>query len=354
MSNDTLRKPPVNAGVAPRAFEWRVPDSPYGACVAELVSGASLMERGRIAVIESLKNWAAERGYAVAVGRPSVLEHAACDIRRRIDAGEFASAFREAIVSKYRFQESDDPRGATAVIIFAIPRPAHVVTFQTENGELEAIVPPTYVRYTGTWDEVRAELAPIIPPERLHRLNAPLKAIAACLGLVKYGRNNISYAPGMGSYHQLVGFLTDVDCATEAEAPSTPERLPECERCMVCRKACPTGAVSDDRFLLRAERCLTWLNEQPDPWPEWVPAGAHNSLVGCMTCQDKCPVNKGKPKAERLAPAFTAEETATMISGAFSPHDAAWQSARAKLEGMGLVGYEGFIGRNLKALLRRA
>ena len=42
---------------------------------------------------------------------------------------------------------------------------------------------------------------------------APIKTVAAMLGLVRYGRNNIAYADGIGSYLQLCGYITDARLA---------------------------------------------------------------------------------------------------------------------------------------------
>ena len=30
----------------------------------------------------------------------------------------------------------------------------------------------------------------------------------------------------------------------------------------------------------------------PDPLPAWIPASAHNALVGCLRCQLTCPGNE--------------------------------------------------------------
>ena len=60
---------------------------------------------------------------------------------------------------------------------------------------------------------------------------APLKPLAVRLGLVRYGRNNVTYAPGMGSYIQLLGYLTDASLPLpDGWRPQEPTLLPECER----------------------------------------------------------------------------------------------------------------------------
>lgn len=67
----------------------------------------------------------------------------------------------------------------------------------------------------------------------------------------------------------------------------------DCANCSVCLKNCPTGAISVNRFLIHGEKCMTYLNEYAPNYdfPEWVKPEWHNSLIGCMSCQLKCPKN---------------------------------------------------------------
>ena len=60
---------------------------------------------------------------------------------------------------------------------------------------------------------------------------------------------------------------------------------------MVCVKACPTGAIREDNFLIRAERCLTYYNEEPGNLPQWIDIKWHNALIGCRICEKVCPEN---------------------------------------------------------------
>lgn len=43
----------------------------------------------------------------------------------------------------------------------------------------------------------------------------PLKSLAAHSGLAVYGRNNICYVPGMGSFLELVGLYSDLPCSED-------------------------------------------------------------------------------------------------------------------------------------------
>jgi len=54
-----------------------------------------------------------------------------------------------------------------------------------------------------------------------------------------------------------------------------------CQTCQACLRACPTGAIAVERFLVRAERCVTFRNEKPGsvPFPAWVNPTWQNCLA---------------------------------------------------------------------------
>lgn len=99
----------------------------------------------------------------------------------------------------------------------------------------------------------------------------PFKRLAVQSGLAKYGRNNITYVDGMGSFCKYLALLTSVPCDGDSwrEEPIMTET---CEDCHLCINSCPKGAISKDRFLLYREKCV---------------GGG-----GCSACQDCCPLNK--------------------------------------------------------------
>ena len=167
---------------------------------------------------------------------------------------------------------------------------------------------------------------------------------------MRYGRNNITYAPGLGSYIQLLGYLTDaVLPLPEGWQPGEPELLPECASCGVCASLCPTGAIGEDRVLLHGERCLTFCNEMAGPWPDWLPADAHGWLVGCLHCQRACPANPAL-LVEDSGVCFDPDETRALLDDTGDHGAPVWDGIRAKFERLGHPLFEPILGRNLKAL----
>jgi len=126
--------------------------------------------------------------------------------------------------------------------------------------------------------------------------------------------------------------------------------LERCQNCSACLRNCPTGAISTERFVIHAERCLTLHNEQPGdvPFPAWLDPHWHNCLLGCARCQNVCPQNKGLRRVEAGAE-FSEEETALLLAGVSL--DQLPAATAQKMEQLDLGGYAELLPRNLGALL---
>ena len=119
--------------------------------------------------------------------------------------------------------------------------------------------------------------------------------------------------------------------------------------CSLCQKACPTNAIGPDRFILHAEKCLTYFNEGKDPFPQWLNPSWHNCLVGCLFCQKVCPVNRKYKDFVQDGPNFSEEETNDLLGEL--PAEELPPETIQKLQSIDLLDYIGVLGRNLKALI---
>jgi epoxyqueuosine reductase len=295
----------------------------------------------------ALLQWAETRRYRVAWAPIGILAAVREDLERRLASGAVDAVFAEQNLG-FEFGQAETRDSSWRVVLVLMPRPAHLVGFVLGGRRLDAIVPPTYQRYRQTFDEVRRELeGGALKGARVEQLHVPLKLLAARLDLVRYGRNNLAYAPPFGSYMQILGYATDADLpVAPGWQPAEPSLLEQCERCRACEVLCPTGAIRCSRVLIGAERCLTLVNEAPGPWPRWVPPAAHHCLIGCLRCQRSCPANGDLP----LVPSgvvFTEEETLELLEEGGEPSGHAREKLRA------IVGPREaeVIGRNLRALL---
>jgi epoxyqueuosine reductase len=301
---------------------------------------------------ESLQRWAETRGYRVAFGSLEIVSRARADIIARRESGELEEGFFAAELAEVADGGIGEAEGS--VVVVARPSPALRVEFEAPGGRIDALLPPTYARYRASFEEVRQDIAAnALPGAAVEHVVAPLKAVATRLGLARYGRNNVTYVDGFGSYLQLFGFVTDAPLADEIpESGFEPELLDECDGCTACSAACPTKAIAEDRVLLRAQRCITFANENPGPWPDWIPARSHNCILGCLLCQRACPANPRLP-VESSGLVFSARETRALLDD----HDASAgreaNGIRVKLAWIGQPFSEPLLGRNLRALVTK-
>jgi epoxyqueuosine reductase len=239
---------------------------------------------------------------------------------------------------------------ARSVIIGATQRPLTQATMTWRGAAHTVQLPPHYAGYRTTPDKLAAAAQAAL--ERFGyaaaRCETPFKTLAACSGLAQYGYNNIAYVDGLGSYLMLAA------CVSDAPAPEDafwgePHWLGRCSTCGACRKACPTEAITEHRLLLHTERCLTLHNEHTDPMPDWIAPEAHHAAVGCLRCQQGCPVNK---KVELLVAdpeCFDEAETAGILAA--RPVEELSAETLEKMASCGLDYDPQLIARNLKLLL---
>ena len=303
---------------------------------------------------EAVQAWAQKRGYRFAAAGVSLLEEVRVALEKRLPAGEIEPGFYRENLSSFTYLKECPIKKPRSVILIAVPRPAHILSFSFGSKKIDTILPPTYVRYRKLFEEVRDDLREAVSGLncRLEILSAPLKALGNRMELISYGRNTVGYINGLGSYFQLVGLVSDKRFGKKSLPPGPAEPvLPRCRNCRICAAACPTGAIDREPVLIHAEKCYTLFSESPNPIPEHLKPPSPKCLIGCLRCQELCPEDKGLLRYEEAAVSFNAEETAAFLGTAGSPGKALDQ-ARAKFQNLGLT--EGFpvFARSLKLMLR--
>jgi epoxyqueuosine reductase len=249
---------------------------------------------------EELFSQLEERGYK---GRMVSIQHLG-DLQGEIEGhhrqGLFDEEFYQTWITRFAFSPPDSLPGARSLIVVAIPQPQVRVVFTWNAETRPLIIPPTYVGYEETNKQVEDLLAGILGAEgyRVAQATLPIKLLAVRSGLGAYGKNNICYVPGMGSFHQLAAFYSDLPC--QEDNWQELQMMESCHKCSACLRNCPTGAGpstglrtgpstglrtgTPERFLLRAERCITFHNERGGdfPFPAWLDPSWHNCLIGCL------------------------------------------------------------------------
>ena len=272
------------------------------------------------------------------------------DLKREIEDRHREAVFDEVFYSErltnFTAGIPGDFPGGKSLIITSAFQPRFRTHFTFKGQPLTVIIPPTYSYATDK--KIEKSLMEVLGPAgySLRPVAVPNKLLATRSGLAEYGRNNITYVQGSGSFQRLKVYLSDLPIDTDDWGE--PHMMEQCSSCSACIKRCPTGAIDEDRFIVRAEKCITFHNEREEPFPDWIDPSWHNCIFGCMYCQSVCPVNKDFLDRFEDTETFTEEETTLILREKDRenlPHNTAEKLARLYLlEDFNLV------GRNLSVL----
>ncbi|MEJ2544872.1 MAG: 4Fe-4S double cluster binding domain-containing protein [Calditrichaceae bacterium] len=256
--------------------------------------------------------------------------------------------YQNGINNYFDYSIADKNPSIQSLIIIATPSPLINVRFNLNGSYFHSIIPPMYSdrhkvnrRIMDITDQLLKEYGystfPVILPKKL---------IAVKSGLARYGKNNICYVEGMGSFHRLTLFASDLPCTKDSWQDM--KMLDHCNHCKACINNCPTGSINQDRFIINAEKCLTHFNEHMGPFPDWIEAEWHNSIIGCMRCQSVCPENKKEVAIPEREVEFTESETRFILNNiSFNELP---ESLQSKLYDLCLDRYYPQVSRNLKIL----
>lgn len=296
-------------------------------------------------------------GYLVRIVSVNRLRELQDEIRTSNQQGLFDQEFYQERITTLEFNTSPlvMPH-AKSIFIIAIPSLQCGVKF-TLNGETKTLIfPPTYAGYDTIPRQIERHINSLLAGtgySARHSIRIPLKLLAVRSGLAVYGRNNITYVSGMGSFVHLIGLYSDFPC--EQDEWQEAKMLDRCRNCRACLIKCPTNAIDSERFLIRAERCITFHNEKPSqvPFPKWLDPSAHNSLIGCMICQKYCPENRKFKDRVRILAEFSEEETTCLLNKSDTAQDLP-PAIMEKLDSLQIPNILDAFPRNLRVLFKQS
>jgi len=306
--------------------------------------------QGEIELWEQIFSQLTERGIqgrVVSIDRLGDLEAAIEGPRRE---GLLDAELVQSYLVELDFHPPETLSEARSIIVVAIPQPQVRVTFIWAGERVAFIIPPTYPEREMDI-RVHALLRELLKTAGcgLAEASLPKKLLAVRSGLAAYGKSNVTYVPGMGSFHGLVAAYTDLPVV--ADGWREPQMMDRCRDCAACLRHCPAGAITAERFLLHAERCITFHNEKPAgvPFPPWMEAAWHNCLMGCLHCQWICPENREVRQWVEGSIVFSQEETELLRAGI--PLEQIPAATREKMQRVHLDRWADLLPRNLGALL---
>lgn len=301
----------------------------------------------------SLRRALDDAGFAHRLADVSVAGELAAILAGLQAAGQVTETLLTEYAESLRFSCPEEVGAPHALIVVASRSPVVKVLFHLESGPFEAVIPPTYIS-TAAREHCLEVMRSVLGPAgfKVGRARIPVKLLAVRTGLAQYGRNNVAYVRNMGSLVRLDAFCTDAPLHVEDYKSKGSWLLSCCPPCRNCHHVCPTGCIPYDGKVIDAERCLAYLNEHEGEWPEWVDPRGHNSLVGCMRCQEMCSANRVHLRIPRVIAEFDREETDWIFRGL--PAERLPAPVCAKLAALDLEDYSTVLGRNLTALVAAA
>lgn len=289
-------------------------------------------------------------GFRIKTFRVGHLEEIKAEFKGLVEEGLLDENFYNNNLRNFNYDYEDVLPNAKSVIVVALPQCKSIIEFKHEGKSFEVVIPPTYI-YPDIDNRVINILNNVLGGNgySFARPRLPLKLLAVRSSLGEYGRNNICYVSGLGSFIRLAAFITD--CEFVEDSWGEMKVMESCSKCSICADNCPTGAINKGRFLIHAHNCITNFNEYDAPIPEWINSSWHNSIVGCMKCQDFCPHNKILIDSidERIY--FNEEETKQILDE--SAFTSLPLETRNKITNIGMEDYLNVLPRNIRLLMDR-
>jgi len=220
-------------------------------------------------------------------------------------------------IDKLKFAVPPDFPEAQFVIIIAVFTPLMLVNFEYNGKQHELKMPPQYYDDGITFENIENLIRKKIIREPGYKIQHTkgifLKRLAVQSGLAKYGRTNITYVEGMGSFLSLYAYFTDY--TFKHDDFQSVSMMDSCKDCHICRLMCPNQCIRNDKFVIDAGRCITLYNEIGGEFPDWLKPDTHNALMGCLRCQWNCPANAAVRKMTGRLEDVTEAETQAILDG---------------------------------------
>ncbi|MFX0105847.1 MAG: 4Fe-4S binding protein, partial [Candidatus Hodarchaeota archaeon] len=166
------------------------------------------------------------------------------DIQKHHESKALDPEFYEEYKPYFEFEPDVDFPQINSLFMISTPVPQFEAIFHYNDKEISLLIPPTYLYALRIIDQMKELVEEILAPKGYNIAYAllPQKTLAVRSGLAEYGRNNITYVSGIGSFHRLTTFYSDFPF--EQDNWQELRMMDICKECSACVRKCPTGAIS--------------------------------------------------------------------------------------------------------------
>jgi epoxyqueuosine reductase len=109
---------------------------------------------------------------------------------------------------------------------------------------------------------------------------------ARLAGLGWIGKNSLLIHPKKGSYFFLAEVISNLDLVEDEPIED------HCGTCTRCIDACPTDAIDENGYLLKANQCISYHTIESEDLADDPTVYSSNWVFGCDICQEVCPWNR--------------------------------------------------------------
>lgn len=311
----------------------------------------SLLEKGMIYEIfikAQLRKAFLAVGYEMRSVYLARVHEVEAEIMEQKRAGLISHDFYDKALSGFDFNIEENQPNAKSLLIIAAPDQTDYIEFNLTEWTQPLKLPATY----HTKNQIDTIKSIFQTFEKNYGIefryaSLPHKLLAVRSGLAKYGRNNVTYSETFGSFQYLTTF--SINLALEEDDWLEAKLMTACTSCNQCVQACPTKALSEARFTIDAEKCITYFNEYPGAFPIWVAKEWHNAILGCNLCTESCPVNKPYIDSGAIIESFDFSESQLILSG--KPYNQLPSTIQMKLNNCSLTSSYPLLSRNISVLL---
>ena len=145
----------------------------------------------------------AKAGYQCKIISSNHIQDLLSEIERQYRQGLFDEEFYTEEPGGFDFEIAGNLVGTESLIVVAAPQPHVRITFKWQGESYRGIIPATYSYETDRQIQNSLELHLKPAGFQLKKAILPWKLLAVHSGLAQYGKNNITYVNGMGSYYRL-------------------------------------------------------------------------------------------------------------------------------------------------------